>query len=95
MPIEAAILQHAPVPAVACPLCNVFPLRVRMRGQVQRAKTGFYITPTFPWVWFGPRLYCAIICNDCWMQVGWEAPSSDDYNRYHESQRVKKAANKP
>jgi hypothetical protein len=63
-----------------------------MRGHVQRSEVGFFTIPVFPWIWFGHRLYCAIICSKCMQVVGYEAPSKQDIEDYQVKEHRKKQA---
>ena len=69
MPIEAALLDGAPVPLGYCPKCYAAPFRPFMRGQVQRGMLR---------VWLARLLsnreegYCALICRECKEIVGYE-----------------------
>ena len=65
MPEEARLLEGAQYARENCPKCGArFP--EFLRGLVQRSKRWFGIGPK--------RDYCAIICHECKVIIGWESP---------------------
>jgi hypothetical protein len=63
MPIEYAQLKDKPMPFTACPKCHRTFHHALERGVVQSALRKF----------FGMK-YCALICRQCYITVGWEKP---------------------
>ncbi len=69
MPIEATLLDGAPVSLASCPRCGDSPFNPFLRGQVQRWP---YSWRTL-WLPVGPaRPCCALICWGCKDIVGYE-----------------------
>ena len=71
MPIEYALLKDKPSPFEECPCCHERPFEPFLRGQVQRAKYSLWSLLFSVYI---PRTYCAVICSECKMIVGYEKP---------------------